>query len=152
MAAARLALRITLGAYVAFLAEVGFYPSPVDRPVHEPLMHPIHETQQHGLHFITYPSVEFTANIFLFVPFGLLLALFFGPPRWWRPGDLFRGDRDHRTRPGGAAAATRSIGRGCDLPDYAVSRFRSAPASLHVTSNYRVDRGWQKAADKPFFT
>ena len=84
MAAARLALRITLGAYVAFLAVVGFYPSPVDRPVHEPLMHAIHETQQHGLNFITYPSVEFTANIFLFVPFGLLLALLFGPRRWWR--------------------------------------------------------------------
>ena len=52
--------------------------------MHAPLMHAIHVTQQHGLHFVTYPSVEFGANIALFVPLGLLLALLFGPNRWWR--------------------------------------------------------------------
>ena len=33
-----------------------------------------------------------------------------------------------------------------------MSRLHNALAKLHVTSNYRVDLGWQKAADKPFFT
>ena len=78
------ALRIILGAYVAVLAVVGFFPSPVDRPFDGPLLRIIQWCGQHGLGFITYASVEFGANIALFVPLGLLLALLFGPRRWWR--------------------------------------------------------------------
>ena len=77
------ALRIILGAYVAVLAVVGFFPSPIDRPVAAPLSRIIQWCGQHGLGFITYASVEFGANIALFVPLGLLLALLFGPHRWW---------------------------------------------------------------------
>ena len=77
-------LRIVLGAYVALLAVVGFFPSPVDRPIDAPLSRIIQWCGQHGLGFITYARVEFGANIALFVPLGMLLALLFGPRRWWR--------------------------------------------------------------------
>ena len=76
-------LKIILGAYVALLAVVGFFPSPVDRPIDAPLSRIIQWCGQHGLGFITYARVEFGANIALFVPLGLLLALLFGPHRWW---------------------------------------------------------------------
>ena len=77
-------LRIVLGAYVALLAVVGFFPSPVDRPIEAPLSRIIQWCGQHGLGFITYARVEFGANIALFVPLGMLIALLFGPRRWWR--------------------------------------------------------------------
>ena len=77
-------LRIVLGAYVALLAVVGFFPSPVDRPIDAPLSRIIQWCGQHGLGFITYARVEFGANIALFVPLGMLIALLFGPRRWWR--------------------------------------------------------------------
>ena len=77
------ALRIILGAYVAVLAVVGFFPSPVDRPIDAPLSRIIQWCGQHGLGFISYARVEFGANIALFVPLGMLLALLFGPHRWW---------------------------------------------------------------------
>jgi glycopeptide antibiotics resistance protein len=35
------------------------------------------------LAWVTYDVVEFTANILLFVPMGLLLTLLFGRERWW---------------------------------------------------------------------
>ena len=77
-------LRIVLGAYAVLLAVVGFFPSPVDRPVDAPLSRIIQWCEQHGLGFITYGRVEFGANIALFVPLGMLIALLFGPRRWWR--------------------------------------------------------------------
>lgn len=33
--------------------------------------------------WLTFPTVEFLANIALFVPFGLFLVLLFGRRRWW---------------------------------------------------------------------
>ena len=77
-------LQIILGAYVALLAVVGFFPSPVDRPIDAPLSRIIQWCGQHGLGFISYAHVEFGANIALFVPLGMLIALLFGPRRWWR--------------------------------------------------------------------
>ena len=76
-------LRILLGGYLALLAVVGFFPSPVDRPIAAPLSRFIQWCGQHGLGLITYARVEFGANIVLFVPLGMLLALLFGPHRWW---------------------------------------------------------------------
>ena len=77
-------LQIILGAYVALLAVVGFFPSPVDRPIDAPLSRIIQWCGQHGLGFISYAHVEFGANIALFVPLGMLITLLFGPRRWWR--------------------------------------------------------------------
>ena len=77
-------LQIILGAYVALLAVVGFFPSPVDRPIDAPLSRIIQWCGQHGLGFISYAHVEFGANIALFVPLGMLIAMLFGPRRWWR--------------------------------------------------------------------
>ncbi len=77
-------MRIVLGAYVALLAVVGFFPSPIDRPIDAPLSRIIQWCGQHGLGFVTYARVEFGANIALFMPLGMLLALLFGPRRWWR--------------------------------------------------------------------
>ena len=33
--------------------------------------------------WITYPTVEFTANVLMFVPIGLFLLLLFGRKLWW---------------------------------------------------------------------
>lgn len=79
-----MAVRIMLGAYIAVLAVVAFFPFPVDRPIDGPLLRIIRWSAQHGLGVITYARVEFGANIVLFIPLGLLLALLFGPHRWWR--------------------------------------------------------------------
>ena len=76
-------LRIVLGAYVMLLAVVGFFPSPVDRPIDSALSRIIQWCEQHGLGFITYTRVEFGANIVLFIPLGMLLGLLFGTRRWW---------------------------------------------------------------------
>jgi VanZ family protein len=76
-------LRILLGGYLALLAVVGFLPSPADRPINAPLWWIIRWRGQHGLGFISYARVELGTNIALFVLLGMLLALMFGPHRWW---------------------------------------------------------------------
>ncbi len=77
--------------YGVFLAFVAFWPSPVDKPVASLLNRVISELHERGVPaFVDYGFIEFTANIVLFVPVGVifgllvpmrftLIALFLGP-------------------------------------------------------------------------
>lgn len=65
-----------LGLYGLFLAMVAFWPVPVDRPV-SALVQALGKL----LPVFTYQRVEFLANIALFAPLGVLLAL-------WTPKSL----------------------------------------------------------------
>lgn len=78
-----MASRVLLAVYVAVLAVVGFFPTPVDRPAHGFLTAAIHWGFGLGASFVTYSNIEFVSNILLFVPLGLLLTIITGPRRRW---------------------------------------------------------------------
>ncbi|GAA5035623.1 VanZ family protein [Microbacterium fluvii] len=59
-----------LVAYLTALALIAFWPVPVDRDA-AGLVHAI----LRAIPGLSYPALEFTANIVLFVPFGVLLTL-----------------------------------------------------------------------------
>ncbi|MET0821123.1 MAG: VanZ family protein [Aeromicrobium sp.] len=73
-------LLLAAGAYVSALALIGLWKTPVDRDVAVVDLSPVAWTIEHlGLDPRQgYDLVEFTANIALFVPLGVLLLL------WWR--------------------------------------------------------------------
>ena len=62
--------RLILVVYGTVLALIGFWPSPVDAPA-GPLLRGV----TRALPWATYARIEFGANILLFVPLGVLLAL-----------------------------------------------------------------------------
>ncbi|WP_247647374.1 VanZ family protein [Arthrobacter sp. E3] len=71
--------------YFAALAGILFWPSPVDRPIDGALMQLIEWLHNHGVPkwFIGYRKIEFAANILLFVPFGIVVALRLPRRLWW---------------------------------------------------------------------
>lgn len=76
--------RFFLLAYCGVLALIGFWPTPVDRPVSGVLKDILELLGALGApHWINYNFVEFSANILLFVPFGLLVAMVSPTRRWW---------------------------------------------------------------------
>lgn len=72
-------IAITLAfAYLLAVALILFWPSPVDKPVIKNLHETLSWAHSYGLpKFIDYPQIEFTANIALFVPMGLIIATLF---------------------------------------------------------------------------
>ncbi|MDT0185720.1 VanZ family protein [Microbacterium oleivorans] len=61
---------MVLGGYVVALAVIAFWPTPVDAGVA-----PLLEALSRRLPALSYPRVEFAANVGLFVPFGVLLPM-----------------------------------------------------------------------------
>jgi VanZ family protein len=74
---------IALVVYLVVLAITVFWPTPVDRPVDGTLFSLIRWLRDHGMGFVTYDRIEFTANVALFAPFGLLLGLLLRRERRW---------------------------------------------------------------------
>ena len=75
--------RVLLALYLAALAAVAFWPTPVDRPVAGRLQAALFALHRAGLpDLINYSFVEFASNILLFAPIGILAALAF--PRFHR--------------------------------------------------------------------
>ncbi len=69
--------------YGGFVAFVVFWPSPIDRPVAGLLDRVIAELHERGVPgFIDYAFIEFSANVALFVPLGILFGLAL-PMTWW---------------------------------------------------------------------
>ncbi|GAA3906830.1 VanZ family protein [Microbacterium invictum] len=69
--------------YGGFLAFVVFWPSPIDQPVAGLIDRVIAELHERGVPgFVDYAFIEFTANIALFIPVGLLFGLAL-PMTWW---------------------------------------------------------------------
>ncbi|WP_104193265.1 VanZ family protein [Cryobacterium sp. Y82] len=77
------ALWIVLAYFVA-LALIAFWPTPVDRNVHGAIGAFVTWLHAHGMpNRVDYGTIEFTANIALFIPVGLLLVVLAGARRWW---------------------------------------------------------------------
>ncbi|PPI07739.1 hypothetical protein C5C63_06290 [Rathayibacter sp. AY1B8] len=69
--------------YVVALAAIAFWPTPVDAGVRGDLGRVTSWFARHGLPMVDYAFIESTANIALFVPLGLLLALNLRLRRAW---------------------------------------------------------------------
>lgn len=70
--------------YLAALALIAFWPTPIDRPVDSQLNAVLAYLHGHGVPtWFNYPFVESCANVLLFVPFGLLTAAAVPLGRWW---------------------------------------------------------------------
>lgn len=80
----RRVVAVLLGLYgVAVLVIVG-WPTPVDARSRGLLFAVLRELHEHGIpEFIGYGTVEFAANVVMFAPLGLFIALLFGPRWWW---------------------------------------------------------------------
>lgn len=72
--------RVWLGAYVVVLGAIAFWPVPVDRGASGLLA-----AIERALPWLTYDVIEFTANVLLFVPLGILLTLLLARRRWVLP-------------------------------------------------------------------
>jgi hypothetical protein len=73
----RAVLVAVLCAYVVTLALIAFWPTHVDRDA-GPLLRAI----TRAIPWLTYGRMEFSANVFLFVPLGLLLSMLVRPWPW----------------------------------------------------------------------
>lgn len=69
--------RTYLALYLVILAGIAFWPSPVDQGAGPAL-----RLITRAFPMLTYPRIEFAANIALFVPLGLLLTLILTRRRW----------------------------------------------------------------------
>jgi glycopeptide antibiotics resistance protein len=70
--------------YVVALALIAFWPVPVDRNFTGPLQHLINWMHLHGAPgWIRYNTIEFSANIVLFIPVGVFIVVLAGARRWW---------------------------------------------------------------------
>ncbi|APX02885.1 VanZ family protein [Arthrobacter sp. QXT-31] len=70
--------RALLALYLAALAFVAFWPTPVDRPVAGRLQAALFVLHHSGVpELINYNFVEFASNILMFTPIGMLAALAF---------------------------------------------------------------------------
>ncbi|MDJ0376234.1 VanZ family protein [Cryobacterium sp. PH31-L1] len=77
------ALWITL-AYLVLLTLIAFWPTPVDRGMHGSIGAFVTWLHAHGMpNRFGYDTIEFTANIALFIPVGLLVVVLAGARRWW---------------------------------------------------------------------
>lgn len=75
---------VALIAYSAFVAAVGLWPSPVDKPLYPALLRLLAALQRFGVKPVdAYNVIEFTANVAFFVVPAVLLVLIVGRRRWW---------------------------------------------------------------------
>jgi len=74
------AIAIFYGTALAFIV---FWPSPVDATVRDLIDRTLEELHERGVPgLVDYEFIEFTANILLFIPVGILFGLLV-PLRWW---------------------------------------------------------------------
>ena len=79
--------RWVLAGFLAALSLVGFWPSPVDQPVQVHIAVLLFLIHVLGVpSWIDYEFVEAAANVILFVPLGVLVALAFPRKLWWQIG------------------------------------------------------------------
>jgi len=75
---------LLLAAYLVALVLIAYWPTPVDRGAPDLVISEfVHALRRRGITFVDYDRIEFTANIALFVPFGLLLGALSRPGRRW---------------------------------------------------------------------
>ena len=76
-------IRILLPAYIAVIALIVFWPTPVDRPVAGQIRTAVSAVQHAGATSVSYSTVEIAANVAMFVPLGALLVLAVPRLPWW---------------------------------------------------------------------
>ncbi|MGR0159141.1 VanZ family protein [Paenarthrobacter nitroguajacolicus] len=85
----RLAWRIALAGYLAGLAMIGFWPTPVDKPIQGTLSAVLNYLHSLGVpEWIGYNFVEASANVLLFIPLGGLVAFVLPAKPWWHVAAL----------------------------------------------------------------
>jgi glycopeptide antibiotics resistance protein len=85
LASKKTAWRMLLGLYLAALALIGFWPTPVDQPLQGTLGRLLAFLHQHGAAiWFNYHFVEAAANVLLFVPVGLTATLAFASKKQWQ--------------------------------------------------------------------
>ena len=78
-----------LGGAFILLALIGFWPSPVDRPVQGEIAGALLLLHAHGIPgWINYAFVEASANVVLFIPVGIAATLAFPRRKWWQNAAL----------------------------------------------------------------
>ena len=83
-AALRRVARWLAAAYLVTLALIAFWPTPVDRGAAGTISSVLARLHAHGVpDWVNYQLVEFTANIALFLPVGLLGVVLVGANQWW---------------------------------------------------------------------
>lgn len=81
--------RAVLVAMLTVLALVGFWPSPVDGPAQGGIASMLSFLHAHGIPgWINYSSIEKSANVLLFIPFGMATALAYPKKLWWQNAAL----------------------------------------------------------------
>lgn len=77
--------RLILTAYLVGLALVGFWPTPVDRPIQGTLASLLASLHRFGAPgWFDYRFVEASANVAMFVPLGILAAIVLPAKSWWQ--------------------------------------------------------------------
>jgi glycopeptide antibiotics resistance protein len=81
---ARPVLSVVAAVYLAAVAWITLNPAPAD-PAGNPLLRSLLRAfaAVPSLRWVDYSVAEFTANILLFVPLGVLFTLLLGAWRWW---------------------------------------------------------------------
>lgn len=70
--------------YLAVVAWITLGPQPLDEEGRGLLLRVIRWLQRHdATDWVTYSGVEFTANVLMFVPLGLMFVLLLGRRLWW---------------------------------------------------------------------
>jgi glycopeptide antibiotics resistance protein len=70
--------------YFAVVLLTTLTPSPVDKPYSGTITRVLRELHALGVpHWLGYAQIEFTSNVLLFLPLGLLAALVLPPRDWW---------------------------------------------------------------------
>ena len=83
-AALRRAARWLAAGYLLTLTLIAFWPTPVDRGAAGSITRTLALLHAQGVPgWVNYALVEFTANIALFLPVGLLGVILLGSARWW---------------------------------------------------------------------
>lgn len=70
--------------YLVALALIALWPTPVDRIANRQLVRILIKLHDHGVPgWFSYALIEFSANIVLFLPVGMLSVILLGSARWW---------------------------------------------------------------------
>ena len=85
----RIPWRTALCIYLIGLAVVGFWPTPVDKPVYGTLASMLVFIHELGLpEWFDYNFIEASANVALFIPFGFLAGMAIPVQPWWKVAGL----------------------------------------------------------------
>lgn len=74
---------------LAVILVITLWPTPVDRPMHSQLLELLGWLHRAGIPaFVNYDFVQTGANVIMFLPLGVLIALLAMPSLWWVSGVL----------------------------------------------------------------